>query len=253
MVSEEKEIGMHDENDLYLSIVIPAYNEEKRIGGTLGNIINYLNKKDYKSEIIVVVDGSTDSTMNVIKKFGRKNARIKTIENKITRGKGYSVKKGMLETRGKFVLFTDADLSTPISEFEKLIHWLEKGYDVAIGSRSLGDSQVEIRQPFVRESMGKIFNKIMSLLVCTGFKDTQCGFKCFRRQVINKIFSKQIINGFAFDVEIILIAKIHGFRVKEVPVRWLNSPHSKVSIIRDPLVMFCDLLRIKFYDLMKKY
>ena len=244
---------MHDENDVYLSIVIPAYNEEKRIGGTLGNIINYLNKKDYKSEIIVVVDGSTDSTMNVIKKFGRKNARIKTIENKITRGKGYSVKKGMLETRGKFVLFTDADLSTPISEFEKLIHWLEKGYDVAIGSRSLGDSQVEIRQPFVRESMGKIFNKIMSLLVYTGFKDTQCGFKCFRRQVINKIFNRQIIKGFAFDVEIILIAKIHGFRVKEVPVRWLNSPHSKVSIIRDPLVMFCDLLRIKFYDLMKKY
>jgi dolichyl-phosphate beta-glucosyltransferase len=253
MTFEEKEISMHDGNDVYLSIVIPAYNEEKRIGGTLGNIINYLNRKDYKSEIIVVVDGSTDSTMNVIKEFGRKDSRIRVAENKITRGKGYSVKKGILETRGEFALFTDADLSTPISEVEKLIHWLEKGYDVAIGSRSLRDSQVEIPQPFIRESMGKIFNKIMSLLVYTGFKDTQCGFKCFRRQVINKIFNRQIIKGFAFDVEIILIAKIHGFRVKEVPVRWLNSPHSKVSIIRDPLIMFCDLLRIKFYDLMKKY
>ncbi len=253
MTSEEKEISMHDENDVYLSIVIPAYNEEKRIGNTLDNIINYLNKKDYKSEIIVVVDGSTDSTMNVIKEFGSKDSRIKATENKITRGKGYSVKKGILETRGKFALFTDADLSTPINEVEKLIHWLEKGYDVAIGSRSLKDSQVEIHQPFVRESMGKIFNKIMSLLVCKGFKDTQCGFKCFKRQVINKIFSRQIIKGFAFDVEIILIAERHGFRVKEVPVRWLNSPHSKVNIIRDPLIMFCDLLRIKFYDLMKKY
>lgn len=253
MTSEEKEISMHDENDVYLSIVIPAYNEEKRIGNTLDNIINYLNKKDYKSEIIVVVDGSTDSTMNVIKEFGRKDSRIKATENKITRGKGYSVKKGMLETNGKFALFTDADLSTPISEVEKLIHWLEKGYDVAIGSRSLKDSQVEIHQPFVREFMGKIFNKIMSLLVCKGFKDTQCGFKCFKRPVINKIFSRQIIKGFAFDVEIILIAERHGFRVKEVPVRWLNSPQSKVSIIRDPLIMFCDLLRIKFYDLMKKY
>lgn len=253
MTSEEKEISMHDENDVYLSIVIPAYNEEKRIGNTLDNIINYLNKKDYKSEIIVVVDGSTDSTMNVIKEFGRKDSRIKAIENKITRGKGYSVKKGMLETNGKFALFTDADLSTPINEVEKLIHWLEKGYDVAIGSRSLKDSQVEIHQPFVREFMGKIFNKIMSLLVCKGFKDTQCGFKCYKRHVINKIFSRQTIKGFAFDVEIILIAERHGFKVKEVPVRWLNSPHSKVSIIRDPLIMFCDLLRIKFYDLMKKY
>ncbi|MFQ5687730.1 MAG: dolichyl-phosphate beta-glucosyltransferase, partial [Candidatus Scalindua sp.] len=220
MASEEKEIGMHDENDLYLSIVIPAYNEEKRIGDTLDNIINYLNQKDYKSEIIVVVDGATDSTMKVVKDFGREDSRIKVTENKIARGKGYSVKKGILETRGKFALFTDADLSTPISEVEKLIHWLEKGYDVAIGSRSLKDSQVEIHQPFIREFMGKIFNKIMSLLVCTGFKDTQCGFKCFKRQVINKIFSRQIIDGFAFDVEIILIAERCGFSVMEAPVRW---------------------------------
>lgn len=253
MDSAEKEIGMYGEDDIYLSVVIPAYNEEKRIGNTLDSIINYLDKKDYKSEIVVVVDGATDFTLDVVNRFGKKDSRIRTAENRITRGKGYSVKKGILETRGRFALFTDADLSTPISEVEKLIHWLEKGYDVAIGSRSLRDSQVEIHQPFVRESMGKIFNKIMSLLVCTGFKDTQCGFKCFKRQAIDKIFNRQTIDGFAFDVEIILIATRRGFRVKEVPVRWLNSPHSKVSIFRDPLVMFFDLLRIKCYDLMRKY
>ncbi len=245
---------MCNENDIYLSIVIPAYNEEKRIGNTLGEIIGYLKTKDYRSEIILVNDGSADSTINVVTKESEKMGyKIKIIENEVSKGKGYSIRRGMLETRGECALFTDADLSTPINEVEKLIHWLEKGYDVAIGSRGLEDSQVEIHQSFVRESMGKIFNKIMSLVVFTGFKDTQCGFKCFRRDAVNKIFKKQRLRGFAFDVEILLIAKRHGFRVREVPVRRLNSPYSKVHILKDPILMLYDVFRIRFYDFLRKY
>jgi dolichyl-phosphate beta-glucosyltransferase len=244
---------MRDENDIYLSIVIPAYNEEKRIGRTLENIVGYLKTKDYECEIIVVDDGSTDSTREMIRRFEGLDSRLRVIENKIGKGKGYSVRRGMLETRGKFALFSDADLSTPIEEIEKLIYWLEKDYDIAIGSRDLPDSQVEIHQSFLREGMGKIFNKIMNLMVFTGFKDTQCGFKCFKRYVVNEVFGKQRINGFAFDVENILIAMQHGFRIKEVPVRWLNSPYSKVSVVRDPALMLYDLFRIKFNNFAKKY
>ena len=244
---------MRDGNDIYLSIVIPAYNEEKRIGRTLEKVMGYLKTKDYECEIIVVNDGSTDSTREMIRKFEGMDSMLSVIENKIGKGKGYSVRRGMLEARGKFALFSDADLSTPIEEIEKLIYWLEKDYDIAIGSRDLPDSQVEIHQSFLREGMGKIFNKIMNLIVFTGFKDTQCGFKCFKRHVVNKVFSKQRINGFAFDVENILIAMQHGFRIKEVPVRWLNSPYSKVSVVRDPALMLYDLFRIKFNNFAKKY
>ena len=244
---------MRDENDIYLSIVIPAYNEEKRIGRTLEEIMGYLKTKDYECEIIVVDDGSTDSTREMIRRFEGLDSRLRVIENKIGKGKGYSVRRGMLEARGKFALFSDADLSTPIEEIEKLIYWLEKDYDIAIGSRDLPDSQVEIHQSFLREGMGKIFNKIMNLIVFTGLKDTQCGFKCFKRYVVNEVFSKQRINGFAFDVEIIQIAMQHGFRIKEVPVRWLNSPYSKVSVVRDPALMLYDLFRIKFNDFTKRY
>jgi dolichyl-phosphate beta-glucosyltransferase len=244
---------MRDKNDIYLSIVIPAYNEEKRIGRTLEKIIGYLKTKDYECEIVVVDDGSTDSTREIVKKFEGMDSRLRVIENKIGKGKGYSVRRGMLETRGKFALFSDADLSTPIEEIEKLIYWLEKDYDIAIGSRDLPDSQVEIHQSFLREGMGKIFNKIMNLIVFTGFKDTQCGFKCFKRHVVNKVFSKQRINGFAFDVENILIAMQHGFRIKEVPVRWLNAPYSKVSVMRDPVIMLYDLFKIRFNNFTKKY
>ena len=244
---------MREENEIYLSIVIPAYNEEKRIGRTLEEIMSYLKTKGYEYEIIVIDDGSTDSTREIIRKFEGKDSRLRVIENRIGKGKGYSVRRGMLETRGKFALFSDADLSTPIEEIEKLIYWLEDGYDVAIGSRGLKDSRVEIHQSFLREGMGKIFNKIMNLIVFTGFKDTQCGFKCFKRHVVNKVFSKQRINGFAFDVENILIAMQHGFRIKEVPVRWLNSPYSKVSVMRDPVIMLYDLFKIRFNNFTKKY
>ncbi len=244
---------MHIKDNIYLSIVIPAYNEEKRIGDTLGKIVDYLKIKNFKSEITVVIDGSTDSTIEVVREYERFVYKLTIIENETTMGKGYSVRRGMLESNGDFVLFTDADLSTPINEIEKLFFWLDKGYDVAIGSRSLKESQVEIYQSFMRRSMGKIFNKIISLIVFTGFKDTQCGFKCFKRDVVDNVFRKQRIEGFAFDVEILLIARRQGFRIKEVPVRWLNSPYSKFHIIKDSLHMLYDLFRMKFYNLLNRY
>jgi len=244
---------MYIKDKIYLSVVIPAYNEEKRIGNTLEKIISYLKTKDFKSETIVVIDGCTDSTIEVVKRYEQMVHKLTIIENETTRGKGYSVRRGMLESKGDIVLFTDADLSTPIIEAEKLFFWLDKGYDVAIGSRSMKESQVEIYQSFIRRSMGKIFNRIMKLLVFKGFKDTQCGFKCFKRHVVDNVFRKQMISGFAFDVEILLIARRQGFRIKEIPVRWLNSPYSTVHIIKDSFFMPYDLFRVKFYDLSRRY
>lgn len=244
---------MYIKDKIYLSIVIPAYNEEKRIGDTLEKIISYLKVKDFKSEIIVIIDGCTDSTVEVVKCYERLVYKLTILVNETTMGKGYSVRRGVLESKGEFVLFTDADLSTPIGEVERLFFWLDKGYDVAIGSRSMKGSQVGIYQSFIRRSMGKIFNKIMKLIVFTGFKDTQCGFKCFKRHTADKVFVKQIIRGFAFDVEILLIARRQGFRTKEVPVKWLNSPFSTVHIIKDSFLMLCDLFRMKYYDISKRY
>ncbi len=244
---------MHIKGNIYLSIVIPAFNEEKRIGKTLEEIISYLKTKDFENEIIVVNDGSTDSTVGIVKRYNKTAHRLTIIENEFTMGKGYSVRRGMLESKGDFVLFTDADLSTPISEADKLFFWLGKGYDVAIGSRSMKESQVEIYQSFIRISMGKVFNKIMKLVVFTGYKDTQCGFKCFKRHVVDNVFRRQKIEGFAFDVEILLIARQQGFSIKETPVRWLNSPYSKVHIIKDSFFMLYDLFKIRFYDFSKRY
>ena len=228
---------MRIKNNIYLSVVIPAYNEEKRIGKTLEDIISYLKIKDFKNEIIVVNDGSTDSTVEIVKRYEKMVHRLMIVENEFTMGKGYSVRRGMLESKGDLVLFTDADLSTPISEADKLLLWLRKGCFVAIGSRDMKDSEVEITQSLLRRSMGKAFNKIMKLIVFTGYKDSQCGFKCFKRHVVDNVFRKQKIKGFAFDVEILLISRQQGFRIKEVPVRWRNSPYSKVHIIRDSLLM----------------
>jgi len=229
----------------YLSIIIPAYNEEKRLGKTLETILNYLKKKGYSYEIIIVNDGSTDGTVDIAQEFIKFDSNMKIINNDKNMGKGYSVKRGVLEASGEYILFTDSDLSTPIEEFKKLLTPLESGYDIAIGSRSMKESNVVVHQPFYREIIGKIFNKLVKAFVVKGFIDTQCGFKLFKKDAAKNIFNNQKLNGFSFDVEILYLAIKDNLKIKEVPIKWFNSPKSHVSLVGSSYRMFMELLKIK--------
>ena len=230
-----------------LSIIIPAYNEEKRIAPTITRIVNYLSTKDYHGEIILVDDGSIDKTSEVARRIVKDN-RLTIIKNPVNQGKGYSVKKGILASHGEIVLFSDADLSTPIEELDNMMRWIDKGYDIVIGSRALSDSIVEVSQPWYRKIMGKIFNFLIRTFILKGFKDTQCGFKCFKREAAMQIFPLQKLSGFAFDVEMLYIAKKLGLKIREHPVRWINSPDSRVGIVSGSSSMLIDVLKVRFYD-----
>ena len=231
-----------------LSIVIPCYNERERLRSTLREIGKFLEPKAWDYEIIVVDDGSTDGTSEVAREEWRSFRGVaKVLRNERNCGKGASVKRGMLEAGGEYVVFTDADLSTPIGEIEKLLDGLLDGCDVVLGSRGLGDSRVEIHQNWLRELMGKIFNRIARLLTFQDIRDSQCGFKGLRREAAHTLFHLQRTSGFSFDAEICFLAQKLGYRIKEVPVIWRNSPKSKVSMIWDPIKMVWDLLRIRFY------
>ena len=234
-----------------ISIIVPAYNEEQRIGRTIGEIKHFIQSRKLDWDILIVDDGSTDKTVEaaVGALKGEHRVRYKFIHNDRNRGKGYSVRQGMLSADGDLLLFTDADLSTPIQEIEKLIRAIDEGYDVAIGSRGLEDSQVEVHQNIVRETMGVIYNRIARLLTFKGIRDSQCGFKMFRRNVARELFELQRINGFSFDAEVVYLAQKRGFKIKELPVAWRNSPSSKVHILWDPIAMLWDLCRIYFIHL----
>lgn len=236
---------MANNSEIYLSVVIPAYNEEKRIAKTIKDICNYLNAQDYSWELIVVDDGSKDKTIDV-SKAARGDNPLRVLENEVNRGKGYTVIRGCLAAKGKYVLFTDADQSTPIQEVEKLLKALEEeGYDLAIGSRGLDRSTIKKHQPWMRETMGRVFNLIVQALVVRGFKDTQCGFKCFRREAAQEVLPRQVIRGFSFDVEAIFIAVKLDYKVKEIPVDWYDDPSSTVHPIKHSIQMFRDVVNIR--------
>ena len=228
-----------------LTIVIPAYNEEGRVGETLSAITHFIARRGKPFEVIVVDDGSTDDTAGIIERYAAESSNVRLLRNRTNRGKGYSVRRGMLAGRGQRLLFSDADLSTPIEEIQKLEAAIEDGYDIAIGSRGLAASDLEIRQPWWREGMGKAFGAIRRLLALPDIRDSQCGFKLFSRRAVETIFPRQQMEGFAFDVEILLIARRHGLKIAEVPVRWRHSPDSKVHPIRSSLSMLLDLLRLR--------
>lgn len=233
-------------------MVIPAYNEETRIVESLGGIVTYLTGRGAEFEIVVVNDGSTDRTADAVERAAADDDRIRLLNNDRNRGKGYSVRRGVKASRGDVILFSDADLSTPIEEFEKLARFLDTN-ELVIASRSLPDSNVVVHQPFYREFMGRIFNMIVRILLVRGIIDTQCGFKLMTRRAAECIFARTRINSFSFDVEVILIAKKHGISVKDIPVRWIDSKGSRVHPIRDSAYMLLDLLRIKLYDLFGIY
>jgi dolichyl-phosphate beta-glucosyltransferase len=236
----------------YFSIIIPAFNESKRVTETLSKIFSYMREHNCSYEIIVVDDCSSDDTKTVVERWSKANTPVTILANDKNMGKGYSVRKGMLAGRGKFLFFSDADLSTPVEEIEKLMPWFPRGFDVVIGSRGLPDSNVVRHQPLYREKGGQIFNVLVQLLILKGIKDTQCGFKCFRREAGQYIFQRQTLNGFCFDVEALFIANQSGYRIKEVPVTWYNEKGTKVNFLKDPLKMFLDLLRIRMNFFMNK-
>ena len=231
-------------NNISLSVIIPAYNEEKRIVSTLKKIIAFVNAKKINYEIIVVDDGSKDDTVNIIK--GTLGDKVKIISNKRNRGKGYSVRSGFLSANGKYLLFSDTDLSTPIEEVDKLSKALKDNFQVSIGSRAFKDSDIQVHQPIYRELMGKIFNVFVKLICLRGIKDTQCGFKLFTAKAGKEICKLQRLERFSFDVELLFIAKKKGYKIDEVPIRWSNDPETKVGVIKDSINMFKDLLVIRW-------
>lgn len=223
-----------------ISIIIPAYNEEKRVGDTLDKILAYKNEHELDLNVVVVDDGSTDSTVEIVK-----SKNIQVIQQIKNQGKGAAVRRGMLEADGDIILFSDADLSTPIYEIEKLLPYFYDGYDICIGSRALKDELIKEHQPWYREFMGKTFNRIVQTLVLKGIQDTQCGFKAFTKESARKIFRKSRIDGFAFDVEALYLASRYNFKVKEIPVEWYNDERSKVDPIKDSLKMLGEILKIR--------
>jgi glycosyltransferase involved in cell wall biosynthesis len=235
-----------------LSIVIPAFNEERRLPASLERIAEYIRGSGRTTEVLVVDDGSRDRTAEVAESFKDRIPLLRVIPNGQNRGKGFSVRHGMLEARGDIVLFSDADLSAPIEEADKLIAALNTN-DVAIGSRALDRSLIAVHESPFREFAGIIFNRIVRIVLRLPFVDTQCGFKAFRREGCRLIFEQQRIERFGFDPELLYLARHHGLKSVEIPVRWAHSPATKVNMLRDSVQMFLDVFRIRWNALLGRY
>jgi len=242
------------ESNPALSIIIPSYNEELRLPPSLGLIADYINKSGRDTEVLVVDDGSTDQTAAVAETFHARMPQLRIVPNGENRGKGYSVRHGMTEARGDIVLFTDADLSAPIEEADKLIAAIEtETYDVAIGSRALDRNLITVHESGFREFAGIIFNKIVRAVLWLPFVDTQCGFKAFRGERCKIIFDQQRIERFGFDPELLYLARHHGLKSVEIPVRWAHSPGTKVNMLRDSVQMFLDVFTIRWNAILGRY
>jgi glycosyltransferase involved in cell wall biosynthesis len=228
------------------TFVIPAYNESVRIRPTLDEILRYTRGQNWDAEILVVNDGSRDDTAQIVREYGRLHPQILLLENPGTRGKGYSVRNGMLHARGDICLFTDADLSSPMTESQKLFEAIERGADIAIGSRWLRTELQTEPQPLYRQAFGRIFNLALRVILGLRFADTQCGFKAFRRDAAQRIFPLQKIEGWGFDPEILFLARRAGLQVAEVPVLWAHSEGTRLHPLRDGLRMFVEVLRIRW-------
>jgi dolichyl-phosphate beta-glucosyltransferase len=235
-----------------LSIIIPSYNEELRLPATLDKIANYIHSSRANTEVIVVDDGSKDRTAAVAESYRGKIANLRVLRNGVNRGKGFSVRHGSLEAQGEIILFTDADLSAPIEEADKLLAALNV-HHLAIGSRAMDRGLIEVHESLFREFAGIVFNSIVRIILRLPFVDTQCGFKAFRRGPSRILFEQQTIERFGFDPELLYLARHHGLSTVEVPVRWSHSPATKVSMLRDSVQMFVDVFIIRWNSLRGRY
>jgi glycosyltransferase involved in cell wall biosynthesis len=235
------------------SIVIPAYNESARIGHALEEVLRTLDEKRWNAEVLVVNDGSTDNTAAIVEGFAAKDSRVRLLQNPTNRGKGYSVRNGLLHGSGNILMFTDADLSSPMAEAERLFAAIRDGADVAIGSRWLERSRQTIHQPLYRQIFGRCFNLVTRMVMRLPFADTQCGFKAFRRGAAQTIFQLQRIERWGFDPEILFIALKRGYNIREVPVTWGHDERSKISYLRDGIKMLEELVYVRWNSLFGVY
>ena len=238
----------------HLSVVIPAYNEALRIGGTLEKVRAYLDTRGFPCELIVVDDGSRDEMPELLAGYCERHPATRVLRNEPNRGKGYSVRRGVLEARGQFVLFTDADLSAPIEETNKLLAAIEREQaDAAVGSRALDRRLIGVRQPWRRETAGRVFNVLVRIFTGLRIQDTQCGLKLFRKDTTRRAFELQTVTGFGFDPELLFLIEHLGGKISEVPVRWNDNPATKVHFLRDSTRMFLDLLALRWRALTGRY
>ena len=237
----------------HYSIVIPAYNESARIPATLQSILSYVRAKGWTTEIIVVNDGSRDTTAEVVREFARTSPEVRLVENPGNHGKGYSVRHGMLQAVGDVVMFTDSDLSAPIEEAELLFAAIAQGADIAIGSRWLEKGRQTHRQPLYRQFFGRCFNAVTRAVMGLKFADTQCGFKAFTRDAAQTVFQLQTIEGWGFDPEILFIAVKRGYRVDEVPVSWAHDESTRMSYLKDGMKMLREIATIRWNALRGLY
>lgn len=236
-----------------ITIVIPAYNEAARLGRTLDRILDFIQQEAWGAEIIVVDDGSSDGTADIAQTYARENPCVFLLSNPGNRGKGYSVRNGILHANGEFILFTDADLSSPIEEAPKLFRALEDGSDIAIGSRWAQPELQTQRQSLTRQILGRAFNGFLRLFLGLRLNDTQCGFKALRQPAAKAIFPLQRIEGWGFDPEILYLAEKSGFTIAEVPVVWAHDDRTHIHPLADGAKMIADMIRIRWYDLSGKY
>jgi len=239
--------------ELTHSFILPAYNESERLGESIPKVAAYIRERDLRAEIIVVNDGSSDETADVVRRLAINDPTIRMLENPGNRGKGYSVRNGMLHAKGDVALFTDADLSSPISEADKLFAALADGADVAIGSRWLQRELQTERQPLFRQMYGRLFNLGLRVVLRLKYRDTQCGFKAFNHRAIETVFARQQIERWGFDPELLFLADKFKLKTAEVPVEWAHDHRSKINPLRDGLRMGTEVLKIRWNDILGLY
>lgn len=235
----------------FLSVVIPAYNEERRLPRSLPQVIDFIQQQDYPIEVIVVDDGSTDRTADIVREF-QKGADFISLLQVEHGGKGHAVKSGMMQANGEYLFLCDSDLSMPIEEVSKFLPPALDGYDLAIASREIEGAR-RYNEPAYRHIMGRVFNLIVRLLAVRGIQDTQAGFKCFRREAARQLFPLQTIDGWGFDVEVLFIAQKRGMRIVEVPINWYHANRSQVRPIQDTYNMFREVLKVRLNDWRGRY